>query len=316
MSGERIFDISRISEDNLGVLAEEQSKNLEMHICELSFVAEKIARSLSELYRDGMSVSDVMAYLSEEIASSSAHEPDPEVNSQNCFIRRFNSFVKGIDKANLAVLLKEKMSECDVDLDEKDFLPSYNAESSFSYVRNSLSDEAYEVFSEEFEDPRVFYADNFKGAAAAVADGKVGYCILPFEERGMRIPSIANLISRFDLKVCALTPVFGFEGTADMKYALVGKGFVIPEIDDSTDRYLEINVDKNSTASVADLLSALEYLGASVFRVNTISGDSLDEKNYFSVIIKDEGRSFTEILIYLSIFAESYYPVGIYKNIE
>ena len=316
MSNERVFDISRISAANLGALINEQGKNLEMRICELSFVAEKIAKSLSELYYDGMSIADVMAYLAEEMSASQINMSDSSRVTENRFVSRFDSIVKGIDKANLAMLLKEKINDFGIEITESDFLPSYSAESSFSYVRNALSDEAYEVFAEEFDDPRVFYADSFKDAAAAVADGRVGYCILPFEERGMRIPSIANSISALDLKVCALTPVFGFEGTADMKYALVGKGFVIPEVDDSTDRYLEINVDRSNGLSISELLAVFEYLGASVFRVNTVSGDDLDEKSHFSVIIKDGGSSFTEILIYLSIFAESYYPVGIYKNIE
>lgn len=317
MREERIFEISSVTDENLSYLSCRQGENLEMRICEMSFAAEKIAASAVSLVEDGMSVSEIAALLSDELGAENSLTEDSSPNESGEAVARFLSFLKGVDKANFSTLLLEKLRDNGINASEKDFLEESGAKESFIYVRNSLSDEAYDVFSQEFDSPRVLYSDSFKEACFAVADGKAGYCILPFEERaGMRIPGIYNLISRLDLKIVAVTPVFGFEGTADMKYALVSRGFKIPEISENTDRYLEINVSCDSSVSLGELLTVSEYFGLSVFRINTFEDERENENSYFSVILKDGGSSFTELLTYLSIFADTYSAMGIYKNIE
>ena len=63
-------------------------------------------------------------------------------------------------------------------------------------------------------------------------------------------------------------------------------------------------------------MSAAELFGLDVYKIETeLDGDNPDNASY-SVIFKDAGKTFTELLIYLSLFVGEYIPVGIYKNIE
>jgi hypothetical protein len=127
------------------------------------------------------------------------------------------------------------------------------------------------------------------------------------------VPIISELAAGLGLKIVAVTPVFGFEGNADMKYALLKRGFVIPDNDEDTDRYLEIKLPGDIPGGMPSLFSAAEGLGVSVYRINTL-GDT-DSLSY-SVIFKDGGGGFVSLLTYLSVFIGEYVPIGIYKNLE
>ena len=277
-----------------------------------SFIADGIARSVSELYNAGLSVGDAISALAEDIVIST----DPwrsditPFRAAGCLL----SAPEAQDRACLAALIPKKLSEIGIQISEQDFLEAEDSPETFTYVRAPLADEAYDVFSQDYEDARVFYSGTMRDACVAVADGAAGYCILPFEERGgVRVPIIADLAARLGLKIVGVTPVFGFEGTADMKYALLKRGFVIPERDEDTDRYLEIKLPCDFYGGLAALLAASESFGTSVYRINTLGSA---EDAYYSLVFKDGGGGFTELLIYLSVFVGSYLPIGIYKNLE
>ena len=187
-----------------------------------------------------------------------------------------------------------------------------------TYVKNALADEAYDVFSQQLSDPRVKYSSTLNDAVRLVSSGEAEYALLPLEERGgARLASVAELLFREDLKINSVTPVFGFEGLADMKYALVSKHFTIPEILPDDDRYLEIRLRADSSVSASELFSAAESLGAFPYRINTLTFDTEDGAyQYYSVVFRDDGKDFTSLLVYLTLFSGAYTPVGIYKNLE
>ena len=311
-----VFDISNVSISNLNAMAKDESRAFEMRLCELSFFAESAAYQIKNLLADGMNVIEALALLSEEIEIPEGDMPGGVIEETKRSVRGFLGMLALQDKANFARLLRERLLNLDINVDEGDFLPVVTTDASFIYVKSALADEAFDVFSQEYSDARVMYADSFKKACFDVADKKSGYCILPFEERfSVRIPSIAKLVSDLDLKIIAITPVFGFEGNADTKYALIGRSFKIPERDEFTDRYLEITVPK-SAVNLHELLTAADIFGAEVYKVGTsLTGDDGDNTLY-SIIFKDGGESFSNLLVYLSLFVDDYVPVGIYKNIE
>lgn len=312
-----IFSVCEASVSNLERLANEGTSGMELRLCEMSFISENTALRINGLLSDGMSIPDVFAILAEEICASASDEKTPDVMKEALSaVKAFRGILSAADKANFSALLFEKLSNIKINISEVDFLPQSNPLETFAYVKNSLADEAFDVFSQEFTDPRVFYTETFREACIGVADKKYGYCILPFEEKPLvRIPSISKLVSDLDLKIVAITPVFGFEGTADMRYALIGRDFKIPEINEITDRYLEISIPKNAV-SLSELLYAADTFSVQIYNVNTFIDLENSEKSYYSLIFKDGGRSFSELLIYLSLFVSEYIPVGIYKNIE
>lgn len=311
-----VFEINTKSVSNLNYIATDESRGFELRLCEMSFMADNIARQFVSLVSEGMSNSEAFSLLAEDIDFAVGEADRDTILETQKGVEAFMKMLSATDKASFSILLVEKLAEAGINVSEKDFLPESDPQERFIYVKNSLADEAFDVFSQEFSDPRITYAESFKEACSGVAEKKYGYCILPFEEKSsVRIPSIFKLVSGLDLKIVAITPVFGFEGNADMKYALIGRDFKIPDRSESTDRYFEISIPKD-TAKLSEIFIAVEMFGLEVYKMGmTFAGDG-GEKASYSIIFKDGGRSFTELIVYLSLFAEEYIPVGIYKNIE
>lgn len=314
MNEERVFSFDEISYSNLSALSKKILGALEQRTCEIAFAAEKIANDAKELFDSGMNAYEILALLSEDISLDSAKEnPSSVSNTAN-----LPSSLRVFDMIELSSVIYCFFLKNGIEISERSFLEEYESEQTLTYVRNSISDEAYDVFSQQFSDPKVTYSDSFKSAAFAVADGKVGYCILPIEERGgVRIPGILSLISALDLKIISLTPVFGIEGNADMKYALVGRGFKIPSISKDNDRYLEIRIGDDANIGLAELLSAAQGFGHYIYRVGSFTvTDNGEGKIFSSVILRDGGKGFSELLTFMTLFLGEYTAVGIYENIE
>lgn len=317
MYEENTFELNKTAISNLEGILRDMGKLHEQAVCEISFAAEALAADAISLIDNGMTVNELVSFLSEEIRFPSVlpREGVPRLTDDN--LRGFLFQSSNLNRVIFASLFNKRLAELGINVSEGDYLPSSESEETFTFVKNLLSDEAFDVFSQEFSDPRIVYADSFKEACQRVSDGRVGYCILPFEEKGgARINSICELIASNDLKIVAITPVFGLEGNADMKYALVGRGFVIPECDEVTDRYLEIDIVRNSSVTMGEVISAAEYLGISVYSIDTSVRDAAESDFTYTVIFKDSNRTFTDFLTYLNLFAGNYSPVGIYKNIE
>ena len=297
--------------DNIRQLTARQSANFELRLLEIREIAEKIAEQIRALTDGGLTVRDALASISaEDIIPVGCYMPHPSLLPENIYrVADHLSTLGRYDRVLLSDILSQIIG-ADA-LSEADFLPSAVAEESITYVKNAFSDEAFDVFSEELGSPSVYYARDLRSSAAAVSEGKCGYCLLPLEERGMRIPTVYALILNYDLKINSVIPVFGLDGSADMKYALLSRGFTPSEADEGDDRYLELRLD--GEASLGELLLAIEENRLSLYRVSTFN---VGESSNLSVVIRDEGRAFTPVLVYLSLFAPDCDIVGIYKNLE
>ncbi len=310
---EHIF--ASFSEENIKELSRRQIILSERRICELAEIAEA-AVEYGKTLRDA-GVYEILSLISEkyeecELDLSGGILPE----NKNRLEKIFKS-LNAMDKAYFADLYTEISAKNGMEVLEQDFLLGADSGETFVYVKNAYADEAYDVFSQEFDDPRVRYARDFREAARLVSDGTVTYCLFPLEEKGSRLASIAELLYRSELKINSVIPVFGIDGTADMKYALVSRHFNVPVRDPDDDRYLEIRISDDSSPRLSELLSAAESYGIRVYRVNTMTFDTEDGKRgYYSVVFSGENVDFTELLVYLTLFASEYTAVGIYKNLE
>jgi len=312
------YDFKSVNKNNLSVLSLSQSVGLERRICELAELATITADEIVPLLNDNYSIYEIV-----EMLRNTAYEPNyalhKDVLEQNQ--KRIGAYLGSIssnDKGIFAQLLVNFLEEKKHEISELDFLPSEKGEETVTYVKNKLSDEAYDVFSQEMHDPRVLYSSSFRDAALAVANGKTRFCILPFEDAGgSRIFGIEQLIFKYDLKVNSITPVFGVDGTADMKYALVSKYFFVPEFSPDDDRYLEIKVMEGGGAELLDVITAAGAIGIEVYRVNTLRIDFGEgERSGFTLVLKKTGKEFVDMLAYLAFFCDSHTVIGIYKNLE
>ena len=303
---------------NLEGLAKEYSVIGEQRLLELEGIAREVAAKSKELFSEGLSPYEALSVIASSLdfGGYSLSELNSSENSDPLQISL--ATLSRVDKAIFTTLYLSELHKLGLRLTESHFLDEGNGDEIFTYVRNAFSDEAYDVFSQDFTDPRLKYSSSFKECVSLIESGEATYCLLPLEERGgVRLPSITELIFRNDLRINSVTPVFGPDGTADMKYALVSKHFTIPKRKKEDDRYLELRLGALQSCSLGELLFVLDYFSMSVYRVNTISFDNEgDTDTYYSLVIRDGKDGFVSLLIYLTLFCEDFVPMGIYKNLE
>ena len=316
MSEDMIFSIHDAVVSNLDRLAREHSVLSEQRLLELHDVALPMAEASVGLLDDGFGVYEMLSVISEALTLGEYPMSEHNSDSLEALVSVSLDTLVLTDRVYLTELYTRLLSDLGHGITECGFLPSVAGGETFTYVRNSFSDEAYDVFSQDFDDPTVRYYKTFRDCARAVTSGEVTYCLLPLEEKGgVRLHTVSEIIYRNDFKINSVIPVFGQDGNADMKYALVSRGFTVPERNEDDDFYLEIRLGADSPLS--EVLSAADSFGMSVYRVNTLTFDTEgDRETYFSVVIKGGERDFSTLLTYMALFLRDFVPVGIYKNLE
>lgn len=312
------FSLNDKSENNLKELSTKQSLLFERRMCEIKEIASSFVDGVISLCSDGLSYGEALSVLSGSFTTAYNESHSEALVESLSSIGKFLATLSVMDKAIFVNFTVHRLVELNKELSEKDFLDTGELTEQFVYVKNPLADEAYDVFSQEFKDPRVRYAQSFKDAIKTLDSGEVSYCLLPLEEKnGVRIGSVSQLIFSEDLKINSVTPVFGIDGAADMKYALVSKSFTVPKVRAEDDRYLEIRLGADDSLFLSELMTVADFYQHSIYRINTVSFEEYGEaRNYYTTVIHDEGRDFIRLLVYLILFSKDSTPVGIYKNLE
>ena len=313
-----LLDFDGVTLSNINKLTLKQSRLEEQRICEIALLASEVASAAKDMLDDGYGIYEVLSVIS-DASLDTVRAPHPGILPEN--VSRISNRLGALlasDRALFSELLVESLLALGAPLKEADFLLCQEGQQTFTYVKNLLADEAYDVFSQDFSEPRLKYSSTLVDAVSKVVQGECGYCLVPFEERGgARITIVENLIFREDLKINSVTPVFGPEGSSDMKYALLAKHFVAPSYRPDDDRYLELRFKKDSSLPLSELLSAFSAFGASLYRVNTLVLEADESRSpYYSVVIRQEGADFTVTFAFLTLFSGAFTPVGIYKNLE
>lgn len=309
-----VFSPESVTLDNLSALADSGARLTERRACEISELADSAVRFSLELFSSGMGIYEILSLLSDGLDGVGK----VDAASKLALFGAYADFASAFDRAELAALLVDRLRLAGISVDASDMLPEVSGDERIVYVKNALADEAYDVLTEDFTDPRVSYAGSFGDAVDAVVSGDATYCLLPLEERGgTRLSLISELIFRHDLRICSITPVFGYEGNADMKYALMSLGYSVPELSPDDDGYLEIRIRADENGNLVELLSVASYLGVSVYRINTLTFDTEGVTDSFhEIVFRSDKGDFTQLLVYLTLFSSAFIPVGMYKNLE
>ncbi len=317
MQEELLFLPNKATCSNLTELSKSVSRSYERRICELYDIAKSAADFYSEALDFGLSPSEILSLISQEISfgSLAVHERALTENA-----KRLESVLFTLSKEDKLLFTDLFFTEIEKLADtfaENDLLPYSSYSNKFIYVKNAFADEAYDVFSEGLEDAVVEYARDFRECIRAVIDGNRDFCLLPLEERGgERIANVLELIYSYDLKIVAVTSVFGPDGSQDLKYAMVARSFLNREYNPEDDRYLEIRLERDGGELLSEALSAAEFFGCRIYRVNTVSlSDTEGERAFYSVVFHSE-NSFLRLLTYFTLFRADFLPIGIYANLE
>lgn len=317
MTDEYGFSPSDVTRENLDELFLTESTAAEARLYELADIAEEAAEFSIPLLSDEVGVQEVLSMLSSGIDIGSYSTCDG-TEAANCAREDTCRMLSVLDRVRLTELYLARLDERSRPISESDFLGAPETGQIYGYVKNQFSDEAYDVLTEELSDPRVRYYKSFSDCASALASGEVDHVLLPLEERGgVRLPTVAELIYRYDFKINSVTPVFGFAADADIKYAEISRRFRRTVRRDGDDRYIELRIPARDGNPLSELLSAASAFGMSVYRVNTHTLDFEGDRSvYFSLVLREGRSDFVPMLTYLALFAAEFVPVGIYKNLE
>lgn len=312
------FTPNEVNIQNITELSKKQSRLFEKRLCEIYELASVAADIAVNMLREDYGIYEILSIISVGFSdkSSPVHSSCLKENEKMLVSYIENADVYG--KASFSKLFLDVLSSRGIKISEISFFDENNTRETVSFVKNQLSSEAYDVFSEEFNDPRLKYAADMKEAVSMLVNDVTGYCILPLEERGgARLSAITEILFKEDLKINSVTPVFGPYGGADMKYALVSKNVSVPDIQPGDDRYLEIRIKADSSGTLSQILTVARAFGIGIYRVNTISFSTEEgDIPYISLVLKNEEADFSTMLVYLTLFVSDYTSVGIYKNLE
>ena len=316
MKEEFIVSPETNTEKNILLLKKEMSEITEASVIELRELALTVCDELSG-FADGLGVYEMLELIREGVSLSAGEIHPDALECNKSILYSTLSLIKEENKAVFTAVLLEALKSRGFKVDEQAFLPPSRPKELITYVKNLFSDEAFDVFSVGFQDARVKYSQTIKDAVRSLYDSEVGYAILPIEEGGSRIHTIDEIIYKNDFKIISITPVFGQGADTDLKYALISRALVTEDYEEGDDRYIEVRISKCKTMSLTGILLAANLFSLDIYRLGTVSfGEDDKKQDFYSLILKSEGRDFVGMLTYLTLFTDDFSVVGMYKNLE
>ena len=304
------FFVHSVIKENLDDLSVSLAREAQLRLCEWASVAETAADAFASWMADGLNTVEAIAELSSVIG-----EGDLPFGSS---AGTAPAFARAYERVHLCRTLVDFLAARGCVLTEDDFLPPDAPSPVVAYMRNPYADEAYDVFAEEIADLTLRYVSSFDEGVRLLLAGEVGYCLLPLEESGgLRLSTVERLLHRYDLRIGRVTPVFGPDGTADLRYALVCRSASAAPYSTEDDRYLELRLPLSEESVLSDICVLSEAFGLSLYRMQTVSfGEGEGKDSYLCAVLCGTGANFAAVLLYLSVFCRRATVVGLYCNLE
>lgn len=176
------------------------------------------------------------------------------------------------------------------------------------YVRNQLTDKAYETFANNYNGLRAYYSHDFKSACEDVYYDRSDSCIMPLENSsdGLLMP-FRNMLIKYELKIAAVTEVLSGEDSVQSLALVTGRDI------DTDGNVLEAYLPAVRQHELISLGAAVKQIGCDIVRVTSVK--SLEESLYDYHICFTSDRNSLYILKY---FLNGKYPahiiLGQYKN--
>lgn len=206
---------------------------------------------------------------------------------------------------------KRKIS--DFLLDDKNV--SYSGR--IAYLKNTLSDKAYKLFSKHLALYEPSPVPDFNSACEAVYDGKADYCILPIENStDGRLGGFYNLISKYELFICFAADIMSNDGNVRTRFALCKKNTSVFQSSKKDPLwYTELLIRPNGENTMADILFYADFFGVQTLKTDCTPSDYSDrEYNMYVTFISNE-KQLVKLLMFFAIEQIGYSAIGIYTVI-
>lgn len=172
-----------------------------------------------------------------------------------------------------------------------------------SYVKNPLSDLAYDSFSLFFDKTAVSYADDFVSALEDVYHSISDYAVLPvYSEKGGRLKSFCDLADKYELKKVLTCRVYSNTEDAETEFALFSKSCERFSGNRRKEVFFEFSLPDE------DILKAVTYISHSQGQISRINTD--DEKAELCFEIPE--TEISALYIYLMLCLPNHDIKGIY----
>ena len=187
------------------------------------------------------------------------------------------------------------------------------------YQKNSFTDTAYLRFAKPFQAPRARYTHSSQSSCEDVFNGLCEYCILPLENTAEgRMVGFLKLIDSYSLKLIATCDVFGLDMTKATTFALLGKQ-IEPMIckSQSDPLYFELVCQIEENAFPTEWLTAATLSDLHITRLHTIPDGKNEGGNVCHAVFSvPSATALATFLIYLSIKAPQFLPIGLYPHLS
>ena len=297
---ESVDEKNKKTDDNIERLNRAVSNDLEKRIYHITERAEKKRQSKSDDETEPLHNA-----LEEKFCSGCVEENK----------KYLSAIAKSIDLYD-RLLCAEEYGQTRVSIRQERIVET-NEPSIVAYLKNPLTDVAYKVFSKVLTDARVSYADSFSGVCEDVYYQRAAYCILPIEnyEDG-RLSGFMNMIRKYELKIALTCNVESANGKIT-KFALLkreeSKMNVPEELCDG--EYLEIGVSSGQNGNLNKIMSAAEYFGYAVNKVDSLPVYYSEKEYYFDIVFSETGN-LQNFLCWLDLEMPRYEVLGIYTQLK
>lgn len=183
---------------------------------------------------------------------------------------------------------------------------------SVTYVRNPYADEACAEFFARYGRVPVYYADGFDAACRAVANGRVGYCILPYENEGGILSGFSETAVRFSLRIVSMCRVFHTDDSRITHFALYSRT-VRPEWAAKAP-CLRFSFTCPADGALSLHLGAAEAAGGHLCRLDCLPDADAPGMLTCTATLRLPSENLILWLHYLSVFTENPTIRGLYEE--
>lgn len=212
-------------------------------------------------------------------------------------------YVDALDEKNICGVLTDTKEDFDVN--------------TIVYLKNPLTDIAYNSFCKIITDARVLYKESFADVCEEVYYSRAPYCILPLEnyEDG-RLTGFVNMIRKYELKIVLTCNVENANGKIT-KFALLKRELTVIECPKSfkEEEYLEIGFNFGQDVGLYEILEAAKYFGYKLNKVDSLPIYYSEKEYYFDVVFSGKG-DIKRLIYWLELEMPRYEILGIYTHIS